>query len=339
LAGRTPDCGHGREEERYVTVIYDLPGLPAERPNVATVVLVARKRGVKGANASTAHYYLTSRRAKAAPLGRAIRGHWEIENGLRWVLGVAFREHDNHTRGGHAGVNLRLVRRLAPSLLGQDPAKGSIKSKRLSAALDDDYFLQVLQGFPENLDALALRFQEQLQDEFALIAAEGDDQAIQAPLGPKLLGVHHDLGQGECQPKRGAGQQSFGLAGDDVPDFPHTVSDQVLIHFLGDHGQDSPGQGSRCPLRETEDQGAFGRGPESDDCGNITQRIVHRLLIHGPDDHFSAGHFAQCGTHAGDERLKEFVPDLLGDRLRAFDGGFKPVQDNLLHHPNPQSTN
>jgi predicted transposase YbfD/YdcC len=146
----TAESGHGRDEERYVTVIYDPQGLPAEWPDVAAVVLVGRERKADGKNASTSHYYLTSRRAEAARLGEAIRGHWGVENGLHWVLDVAFREDDNRTRAGHAGSNLGLVRRLALSLLKQDPAKGSTTAKRLSAALDDNYLLQVLQGFPEN---------------------------------------------------------------------------------------------------------------------------------------------------------------------------------------------
>jgi predicted transposase YbfD/YdcC len=44
--GREPaEDGHGRHEERYVTVIYDPPGLPPEWPDVAAVVLVGRGRG------------------------------------------------------------------------------------------------------------------------------------------------------------------------------------------------------------------------------------------------------------------------------------------------------
>ena len=146
----TTESGHGREEERYVTVIYQPEGLPAEWPDVAAVVQVGRERKGSGKNVSTAHYYLTGRRAKAQRLGEAIRGHWGIENGLHWVLDVAFGEDDNSTRVGHAGANLGLVRRLALSLLKQDPAKGSIKAKRLSAALDDNYLLRILQGISEN---------------------------------------------------------------------------------------------------------------------------------------------------------------------------------------------
>ena len=69
---------------------------------------------------------------------------------MHWCLDVAFREDANKTAAGHAGANLGLVRRVAASLLKQDPGKGSIKSKRLKAALDENYLLQVLQGFAKH---------------------------------------------------------------------------------------------------------------------------------------------------------------------------------------------
>lgn len=139
--------GHGRHEERYVTVIYAPPGLPPEWPDVAAVVLVGREREVNGKRSDTAHYYITSLRATAAELGRLIRRHWSVENELHWCLDVAFREDGNKTAAGYAGANLGLARRVAASLLQQDPAKGSIRAKRLKAALDERYLTQVLQGF------------------------------------------------------------------------------------------------------------------------------------------------------------------------------------------------
>jgi predicted transposase YbfD/YdcC len=144
--------GHGRHEERYTTVIYDPEGLPPGWPGVAAVILVGREREVKGRNASTAHYYVTSLRATAAELGELVRRHWSVENELHWCLDVAFGEDGNRTAAGHAGANLGLVRRAAASLLQQDPAKGSIKAKRLQAGWDDDYRLRVLQGFTEDED-------------------------------------------------------------------------------------------------------------------------------------------------------------------------------------------
>jgi predicted transposase YbfD/YdcC len=139
--------GHGRHEERYVTVIRDPEGLPPEWAGVGAVVMVGREREVDGTSSRTAHFYLTSLRATAAELGGYIRGHWGVENGLHWCLDVAFREDANRTRDTITGANLGVVRRVAASSLKQDPAEGRIKAKRLNAARDQKYLERVLRGF------------------------------------------------------------------------------------------------------------------------------------------------------------------------------------------------
>jgi len=140
--------GHGRHEERYVTVIYDPAGLPADWPDAAAVVMVGRERAVAGVNTSTAHYYITSHAGTAEALAGLIRGHWGIENGLHWVLDVAFREDESRTGDLNAGANLALLRRVAVSLLKRATAKGSIQARRMMAGWDDEFLLQVLQGIP-----------------------------------------------------------------------------------------------------------------------------------------------------------------------------------------------
>jgi predicted transposase YbfD/YdcC len=117
---------------------------------VGAVVVVGRERAAEGKNASTCHFYLTSLRAGAAELRWYVRGHWGVENGLHWCLDVAFREDENRTRDTNAGANLGVVRRVAASLLKQDPKRGSIKAKRLNAGWDKLYLEQVLQGFKAN---------------------------------------------------------------------------------------------------------------------------------------------------------------------------------------------
>jgi predicted transposase YbfD/YdcC len=142
---------HGRHEERYVAVVRDPEGLPGEWVDARAVAVVGRERQVKGAgNASTAHYYVTSLRCGAKKLAGYIRGHWGIENGLHWCLDVSFAEDANRTRDTNAGANLGVVRRVAASLLKQDTRRGSIKAKRLTAAWDENYLQQVLQGFKAN---------------------------------------------------------------------------------------------------------------------------------------------------------------------------------------------
>jgi predicted transposase YbfD/YdcC len=113
------DDGHGRHEGRYVTVIYDPPGLPAGWPDVAAVVAVSRERRAGDAYSTETGYYITSLAGSAAELGGLARGHWGIENGLHWALDVAFREDASRTRAGHAGENLGLLRRVpCPSSSG-----------------------------------------------------------------------------------------------------------------------------------------------------------------------------------------------------------------------------
>jgi predicted transposase YbfD/YdcC len=144
-------AAHGREEERYVSVVQDPDGLPGGWKDVGAVALVGRERQVKGRrNESTARYYLTSLRVGAAELAGYIRGHWGIENGLHWVLDVSFGEDDSRTRSGHAAANLAMLRRVALSLLKRAGTKGSIRTRRMRAGWDDHYLLQVLQRITAN---------------------------------------------------------------------------------------------------------------------------------------------------------------------------------------------
>ncbi len=81
-------------------------------------------------------------------MGGLARSHWVIENGLHWVLDVAFREDESRTRDTNAGANLALLRRVAVSLLKRVDATGSIHARRLKAAWDDAFLQLVLQGVP-----------------------------------------------------------------------------------------------------------------------------------------------------------------------------------------------
>jgi predicted transposase YbfD/YdcC len=142
----TVEDGHGRHEERYVTVIENPPGLPEGWRDVAAVVQVNREREVSGRNVSTTHYYLTSLRGTAAVLGQLIRRHWAIENELHWVLDVAFGEDANRTRDRNASANLGVVRRTAIALLKQEDSKISKPRKMFRAALDQQFLERLLQG-------------------------------------------------------------------------------------------------------------------------------------------------------------------------------------------------
>ncbi|NNM85876.1 MAG: ISAs1 family transposase [Phycisphaerales bacterium] len=46
-------------------------------------------------------------------MAQCIRGHWGVENGLYWILDVAFREDECRIRKGYAAENFSRLRRLA----------------------------------------------------------------------------------------------------------------------------------------------------------------------------------------------------------------------------------
>ena len=98
-----------------------------------------------GRNVSTAHYYVTSYRGKAAELGRLIRGHWGIENSQHWVLDVVFQEDQSRARLDNAAENLALLRRLAMNLMGKEGTRhASLRVKGRTAGWDDKLMTQIL---------------------------------------------------------------------------------------------------------------------------------------------------------------------------------------------------
>src|SRR5436305_15854 len=114
-----------------------------------TLVMVVRAVTCQATGAVTteASYFISSLRPNARRVGRAIRGHWGIENGLHWVLDVVFREDARRLYERTSAENVAFLNRLAVSLLRGDPAKGSLQVKRKRAGWNIQYLAQLL-GFP-----------------------------------------------------------------------------------------------------------------------------------------------------------------------------------------------
>ena len=91
------------------------------------------------------HWYISSREQTAKYFLGAKRAHWGVENGLHWVLDVAFREDECRVRKGDGAENLSVLRRMALNLLKQEKThKGGIEAKRCRSGWDESYMETVL---------------------------------------------------------------------------------------------------------------------------------------------------------------------------------------------------
>jgi predicted transposase YbfD/YdcC len=151
-AQRTIEKNHGRIEVRQVWTVDD-PVIIAYLdpqgawPKLRSVAMVVAERRIGEERSRERRYYLTSLPGDAATVGAAVRGHWGIENRLHWVLDIAFREDESRVRQGFADQNLAVLRRLALTLLRQEPtATMGTKAKRLKAGWDHAYLLKILAG-------------------------------------------------------------------------------------------------------------------------------------------------------------------------------------------------
>jgi predicted transposase YbfD/YdcC len=148
----TEDQGHGREEQRTVQALpargYVSEAQLALWLGVLSIVMVTRVVwcDATGKESIEVSYFLSSLPPNARRIGRAIRGHWSIENSLHWVLDVVFREDARRVYDRTTAENVAFLNRLAVSLLRGDPSKKSLKVKRKRAGWSIPYLMQLL-GF------------------------------------------------------------------------------------------------------------------------------------------------------------------------------------------------
>ena len=149
---QTQDKGHGRIEVRRCWTTTNLDGLAMRRDwkNLHSIALIEAERTIKGKTSLEQRYYICSRKTLSAKAAlSAARSHWGIENGLHWVLDVAFNEDQCRVRMGHAAENFAVLRHLAVNLLKHvTGSKVGVKTKRLRAAVDEEFLARVLSATP-----------------------------------------------------------------------------------------------------------------------------------------------------------------------------------------------
>jgi predicted transposase YbfD/YdcC len=147
---QTVDKGHGRREFRHYWTISEptcIPYLNAKQTwtGLCSVGMVEAERRVGEQVTKERRYYIMSLAGDARAFGAAVRSHWGVENGLHWVLDIAFQEDASRMRKDHSQQNFVVLRQMALNLLKQEQtAKYGIKARRLKAGWSDDYLRKVL---------------------------------------------------------------------------------------------------------------------------------------------------------------------------------------------------
>lgn len=150
---KTINKDHGRIEIRECWTIDDPQAFDYIRhfegwANLHTIALVRREQRIGNKVSVENQYYISSLTSDAARILSCTRHHWAVENNLHWVLDVVFREDHAQNWKDNSAANMTVLRHIALNLLNQMPKakkKLSLKNKRMKAALEPDYLLQVLQ--------------------------------------------------------------------------------------------------------------------------------------------------------------------------------------------------
>ena len=140
--------GHGRQEKRSYVMVHHVKGIRDRQawPKVKSVGMCRSERTVKGKTTTEVRFFIGSRRLSVRRFAKVLRGHWGIENGLHWHLDISLGEDQSRIQRRHAAGNFALLRKLALSLLKQNPVKHSIARKRKAAALDLDFLAEIMRG-------------------------------------------------------------------------------------------------------------------------------------------------------------------------------------------------
>jgi len=140
------DAGHGRCEVRRHWLVEDLSTLPepGNWSGLRSIGMVESERHEGGQTSQDRRYYITTLTGEAKVFANAVRAHWGVENQLHWVLDVTFREDDSRIRRGNAPANFNTLRQFALNLLKRYRPAMSVKRKRFTSALNDDFRANVV---------------------------------------------------------------------------------------------------------------------------------------------------------------------------------------------------
>ena len=76
-----------------------------------------------------------------------IRGHWQIENNLHWLLDVILNDDQHRARKDNAPINFAALGRIALNIMKANTDKGSNRVKSKRAGWKDDFLRTLIKDF------------------------------------------------------------------------------------------------------------------------------------------------------------------------------------------------
>jgi predicted transposase YbfD/YdcC len=138
IAERT-EISHGRDEWRQAEVV------PATRPLMAGHCAFIRITTQRNQAKPKTRLFMASTLLSPQQALDLTRAHWQIENGLHWMLDVHLGEDQSRARKDHAPANTALLNRIARNVLqAADLDKVPISHRIKKCAWNDDYLIQAL---------------------------------------------------------------------------------------------------------------------------------------------------------------------------------------------------
>jgi predicted transposase YbfD/YdcC len=142
----TIEKDHGRIETRRCEVFKKGEIVDFENvwKGVQSVVKITATRELPNKTETSERYYISSLSSDNKNFNKYIRDHWGVENSLHWVLDMVFREDEQRKREGHSAKNFAIIRKIVLDLLKKHPEKISIQRKRLKAAWNKEFLMDLL---------------------------------------------------------------------------------------------------------------------------------------------------------------------------------------------------
>lgn len=129
---RSVETKHVRRTIRTIKCLTVMTGISFPRAQALQITRTSRAIGATTWHTETVDTLtsLPTHRAGPAAIGGLIRGHWGIENGLRWRRDVTWNEDKSQVRKGNAPQVMAILRNKAITLLKKQGQRNLAKATR-----------------------------------------------------------------------------------------------------------------------------------------------------------------------------------------------------------------